>query len=191
MDGPEAPGSSDLAQQTDVLLVERAIDGDVDAFEVLVRRHGPMVYAYARRLAGAAVDAEDITQEALLQAWRQLPTLRDAVALRGWLLSITSHCGIDLLRRRRTTPTPKDLEPGTVDDSPAPESSAIEACLLEALSEALHRLPEQQRQCWVLREIGGHSYQEIAEILTISIHSVRGNLSRARAALLREMEAWQ
>lgn len=191
MDGPEMPGSPDLASQTDALLVERAIDGDVDAFEVLVRRHGPMVHAYARRLTGAGVDAEDITQEALLQAWRQLSSLRDAAALRGWLLSITSRCSMDLLRRRRSAPTPKDLEPGTIDDSPAPESSAVTACLLDALSEALHRLPDRQRQCWVLREIGGQSYQEIAVIQTSSIPSVRGNLSRARAALLKEMEEWR
>jgi RNA polymerase sigma-70 factor (ECF subfamily) len=190
MDGPEAEDLSTLASQTDALLVERAVDGDVAAFEVLVRRHGPMVRAYARRLTGSAVDAEDIAQESLLQAWRQLPTLRDASALLSWLLSITSHCSIDLLRRRHAT-TPQDTQPECVDNHPTPETCAITASELHALSVALHRLPEHQRQCWVLKEIGGQSYEQIAAILALSIPSVRGNLSRARATLLKEMEPWR
>lgn len=134
MDSPEAEDLSKLSVQTDALLVERAVDGDVAAFEVLVRRHGPRVRAYARRLTGSAVDADDIAQEALLQAWRQLPTLREAPALRSWLMSITSHCSTDLLRRRRSTTTPLEGQPECVDHSPSPESSAIVGSQLRALS---------------------------------------------------------
>lgn len=191
MDRPEPEDLRKLALQTDALLVERAVDGDVAAFEILVRRHGPMVRAYARRLTDSAVDADDIAQESLLQAWRQLPTLREAPALRSWLMSITSHCSTDLLRRRRNTTTTLEDQPEFVDNSPTPETSAIASSQLLALSEALRRLPEHQRQCWVLKEISGQSYEEIAAILNISMASVRGNLSRARTTLLKEMEGWR
>jgi RNA polymerase sigma-70 factor (ECF subfamily) len=190
MERPEPKPAGSLASLTDALLAERAADGDVAAFEVLARRHAPALRAYARRLTNSVPDADDIVQESLLQAWNQLPHLKDAAALRSWLMAITGHRSIDLLRRRSHSGRLED-RPEPADQGPSPETIAIAAARMRALSEALRRLPNTQRQCWILREIGGQSYEDIAAILNISTASVRGRLSRARTALIKEMEAWR
>jgi RNA polymerase sigma-70 factor, ECF subfamily len=174
----------------DGLLAERAADGDVAAFEVLAIRHAPAMRAYARRLTGSMADADDVLQESLLQAWQQMDTLRDKGAVRAWLMRITGSRGIDCLRRRKHYPfSSAQMEP--YDPATGPEEAAVLNAGMSALSLALAILPEDQRKCWTLKEIGGMSYQEIAHELGTTPTSVRGKLSRARAALLKTMEPWQ
>ncbi|MBE4720312.1 RNA polymerase sigma factor [Pseudarthrobacter sp. AB1] len=183
-------GKSRLCHVPDELLAERAGDGDVVAFEVLAARHAPAMRAYARRLTGSLADADDVVQEALLQAWKHLDTLHDKAAVRAWLLRITGTRGIDTLRRRKYHP------PGTAlidapDPAPGPEGAAELNSEVAAISLALAVLPEEQRRCWAMKEIGGMSYEEIAHALNITPTSVRGRLARARAALLKTMEDWK
>lgn len=189
---PSAPDR--LALLPDALLVGRAVDGDTAAFEALARRHGPVMRASARRLTGSAADADDVVQEALVQAWKQLDTLRDPEAVRGWLLRITGSRSIDHLRRRKLH-TPLDGLEERLESPPAgrsnPESAGVRMSGTEALKAALDRLPEEQRRCWVLRQFNDQSYEEIAQTLNISAASVRGRLARARITLAREMEEWR
>jgi RNA polymerase sigma-70 factor (ECF subfamily) len=174
----------------DGILVERATDGDVAAFEVLARRHAPLMRAYARRLTGSSADADDVVQEALLQAWTQIGDLRDGDAAKSWLMRITSSRGIDHLRRRKDhDPIPDGHE--TPDRRHSPESAAVAGSGMTALRKALGILPEDQRRCWTLREMGGLSYEEIARELDISTPSVRGKLARARTTLMKDMENWR
>jgi len=191
---PPAPDHFDLVP--DALLAGRAADGDTAAFEALARRHGPLMRASARRLTGSLADADDVVQESLVQAWKQLNTLRDPAAVKGWLLRITGSRSIDHLRRRKN-----HTALGTVEDSVAavsgpaeggnPESAALNGSRMEALKAALAALPEEQRRCWVLKQFNDQSYEEIAQTLNISTASVRGRLARARVTLAREMEGWQ
>lgn len=101
-DSPSAPHHLDLVP--DALLAGRAADGDTAAFEALARRHGPVMRASARRLTGSLADADDVVQESLMQAWKQLHTLRDGDAVKGWLLRITGTRSIDDLRPGRQLP---------------------------------------------------------------------------------------
>ncbi|MET3922464.1 sigma-70 family RNA polymerase sigma factor [Arthrobacter sp. UYEF20] len=180
-----------LAAASDALLAERAGDGDTAAFEALARRHGPLMRAYARRLTGSLADADDVVQEALMHCWSQLPALRDPAAVRGWMMRITARCAINVLRRR-TYDTALDEETrAAADPAPGPESAAVTVSSMTALATALGRLPEVQRQCWVLRKMGGQSCEEISRTLGISTESVRGRLARARTTLIKEMEAWR
>lgn len=174
----------------DGLLAERAADGDVAAFEVLATRHGPVMRAYARRLTGSTADADDVVQESLLQAWQQLDTLRDKGAVRAWLMRITGRRGIDCLRRRKHYPF-SSAQMETYDPASGPEEAAVLNAGMSALSMALAILPEDQRKCWALKEIGGMSYEEIAYELGTTPTSVRGKLSRARATLLKTMRPWR
>ncbi|MET4703995.1 sigma-70 family RNA polymerase sigma factor [Frigoribacterium sp. UYMn621] len=179
----------DLSTASDRILAERSADGDTNAFSVLVRRHAPYLRAFAHRLTGSAADADDAVQEALISAWKQLPALQDPSKVRSWLTSIVSRKATDRIRSRRPT--------GELDDElvaehgSGPEQRAIETSRWEALTRVLDELPEGQRQCWVLKEVGGYSYDEIAERLDLSVTTVRGKLARARQTVVREMEVWR
>jgi RNA polymerase sigma-70 factor (ECF subfamily) len=180
----------------DAILAGRAADGDTAAFEALARRYGPHMRACARRLTGSHADADDVVQEALVQAWKQLESLREPAAVKGWLLRLTGSRSIDCLRRRRNHATlSADDDGGQAVEPPAgepgPESSAMATSGTEALKLALARLPEEQRRCWVLKEFNGQTYEQIAQTLNISPASVRGRLARARVALVRDMEGWR
>ncbi|GGJ38414.1 RNA polymerase sigma factor [Paenarthrobacter histidinolovorans] len=195
-----SPAVSPTAQQPldlvpDALLAGRAADGDTAAFEALARRHGPLMRATARRLTGTLADADDVVQESLMQAWKQLDQLRDPAAVKSWLLRIVGTRSIDHLRKRRNHLALDDLENHV--DAPSgqrtqdPESTAVNASRVDALKSALTLLPEEQRRCWVLKEFNDLSYEEIALTLNISPASVRGRLARARIALARTMEEWR
>lgn len=180
----------------DALLVGRATNGDTAAFEALARRYGPLMRACARRLTGSYADADDVVQEVLVQAWKQLDTLREPGAVKSWLLRLTGSRSIDAMRRRRHESSFGDIDEvsgaGDIASRAAtPEASAVQRSSIESLKAALARLPEEQRRCWVLKEFNGQSYEQIAETLNISPASVRGRLARARVALVREMEEWR
>lgn len=179
-----------LAEAPDGVLAGRAADGDVRSFEVLVRRHGPLMRAYASRVLGSTSESDDIVQEAFITAWDQLPTLKDLNAVKSWLMRITSHKAIDRIRARR------DHAPLEDWDAPAPASDTphhrVEASSQwDKLSDALGRLSDAQRQSWLLREMGGYSYDDIADELKIPPSTVRGLLARARRTLMEEMEEWR
>lgn len=182
--------SGELAQAPDAVLVERASDGDVAAFEALVRRHGPLMRAYARRLSSSVDEADDVVQDALITAWKDMGTLRDGAAVKPWLMRIVGHRAVDAGRRRKSHGNVAD-QAELVDKSLTPEQAVVHGSRQEALNRALSRLPEEQRRCWVLKEFGDQSYEEIAETLGISIASVRGRLARARTRLVVEMEEWR
>jgi len=178
-----------LQSASDAILAQRAADGDSAAFEVLVRRHGPYLRAFAIRLTGSAADADDVVQNALITVWNQLGTLEDPSKVRSWMASILSRKATDILRSRRPS---DELDEELPDDGEsAPETRALASSRMEALSAVLAALPEGQRQCWVLKEMGGYSYDEIAERLEMSTVTVRGKLARARATVVKEMEAWR
>lgn len=191
---PSAPHQLDLVP--DALLAGRAADGDTAAFEALARRHGPLMRATARRLTGSLADADDVVQESLVQAWKQLDNLREPAAVKGWLLRIVGSRSIDHLRKRRNHVDLDDVENAVDTISPTkakadPESSAVNGSRVQALKAALAELPEEQRRCWVLKEFNDQSYDEIALTLNISAASVRGRLARARITLARKMEEWR
>jgi RNA polymerase sigma-70 factor (ECF subfamily) len=180
----------------DALLAGRAADGDTAAFEALARRYGPLMRASARRMTGSQADADDVVQESLVQAWKQLDSLRDGDAVKSWLLRITGSRSIDHVRRRKTHSGLGDLD-HRVDAGAGPEaggnpeSAALNGSRMDALKTALAALPEEQRRCWVLKQFNDQSYEEIAQTLNISVASVRGRLARARVTLAREMEGWR
>jgi RNA polymerase sigma-70 factor (ECF subfamily) len=183
-----------LGSASDGLLARRAADGDALAFEILLRRHLGLMTAYATRLTSSQADAYDAVQEASIAIWRQLPRLTTPDAVRGWMMRIVSRKAFDLLRSRKPT---SDIDDAAVElllpvsdfDDPARQAAATEA--MSGLRLALDRLPELQRQSWLLREVGGESYGEIAQHLGITTSAARGQLARARETLTREMEAWR
>ena len=165
---------------TDADLVSRAQAGQLDAFEELVRRHRLATYRVALRMLGDESDAEDATQDAFVQAWRNLGGFRADAAFPTWMYRIVTNRCLNMLRaRRRTEPLPQDRE------APAsrPDQIVETASELEALAEAIARLSSEQRAPLVLRTFEGCSYEEIAGVLGVTEGKVKVDVFRARTAL--------
>lgn len=182
--------SPDLAEVSDEILARRAIGGDADAFKALIVRHGSLVRAYVARIVGSLIDADDVTQEALYTAWQRLPELRDPAAVKPWLMRVASRHAFAHLRHRPPT-EPLPILDAAYPSTTEPETVAIRNAQLTALAEALDSLPEQERRCWLLREVGELSYDDIAKELNIPRSTVRGKLARARASIHAQMEGWR
>jgi RNA polymerase sigma-70 factor (ECF subfamily) len=181
---------SPLSDAPDGILAARAADGDAAAFEALMRRFGPMLRAYAVKVLGSNDEADDVVQESFINAWNHVAELADVTAVRSWLMRLVSNKAIERIRRRKYHSDITEWDaPGPARHTPERQ---VEASLqMRALSEALGRLPAEQRECWVLKEVGGLAYADIAEELDLPVSTVRGLLARARSTLLKDMEEWR
>ncbi|QHT54735.1 RNA polymerase sigma factor [Cellulomonas sp. H30R-01] len=196
MRGPRHHGSVrgvDDEGTPDAVLARRAALHDHAAFRAIVDRHGPALYRYARRMLDSPADTEDCVQEAFAAAWTSLPQFEGRSSLRTWLFSITAHKVRSLQRRRARGALPLPFSPDErVDLRVAdPQRSLERSDLLGALHAALRELPAGPRSAWLLREVEGLSYEEIAQISGTSASTVRGQLHRARAHLVKRMEEWR
>jgi RNA polymerase sigma-70 factor (ECF subfamily) len=179
-----------LGDAADATLASRAADGDIAAFEVLARRHGPLMRVFAAKLLGSDIESDDVVQEAFLTGWRKLDELEDPARVRNWLMRIVSNRAIDRLRVRRVHEDIADWDPAA-PPSQDPSRIVETQFQLDAVGVALDKLPTIQRRCWLLRETAGFSYSEIAEALDLTPATVRGLLARSRKFLLNELEAWR
>jgi RNA polymerase sigma-70 factor (ECF subfamily) len=181
-----------VAEPTDDALVRAARLGDEDAFAVIVDRYGPWMYRYAVRLVGSESDAGEVTQEALVSAWKDLATFAGRSSLKTWLFRLVHRRAADLQRHRKAIPVNDDLLSTMVrpaQDNPLQQ--VLDAELLAALQVALAELPWHQRAAWLLREVEEMSYDEIAVTLGVSEGSVRGHLHRGRRTLAERMARWR
>ncbi|MFD7729085.1 RNA polymerase sigma factor [Kitasatospora phosalacinea] len=188
---PAAPGPS-ADGLPDPVLVARAADGDQQSYAELMRRHAPRMLALATRLLGDAAEAEDDVQEACLTAWRHLPDFRGEAAFGTWLYRIVTNRCLNTLRARRTeVPLEAAGEPASPDPAASPERAAESRASVRDLRAALATLTPEQRACWVLRELHGLSYDEIAEVTGTGEPAVRGRIFRARRQLTEVMAPWR
>lgn len=179
-----------LANASDAVLAQRSADGDAEAFGVLVRRYAPMMRAYARRILARSDEVDDVVQEVFVTAWKRLPDLEEPARVKSWLMRIVSRESIDRVRASRHQ-SEVDHEAVAAPPSERPERQVEARAGIAALSDALSGLPRQQREAWLLREVGDLSYEEIAEDLGTSVSTVRGLLARARKSLLVRLEGWR
>ena len=172
--------------QTDEILIERTLNGELGAFEELVGRHRGVVFRVAARIVGPD-DAEDVSQDTFLRAFHRLEQYRGTAAFRTWLLQIAQNTALNALAWSRRRPTqPADESP----DMPDPDPVRQPAMELER-RERQHRLEQKlgvlradYRSLLVLRDLEGLSYTEIAEVLEMPLGSVKGRLHRARGELI-------
>lgn len=183
----------DYEEATDAALVRAAGVGDDAAFAEIVRRYGPGMHRYARRLVGGReADAAEVTQDALVSAWKSVGTFTGQSALRTWLFRIVHRRAADLHRRRTAVPIDDQLLSHLV---PSLQENALQNVLdeelVQALQECLDELPWNQRAVWLLREFEHMSYDEIATTLAIPVGSVRGHLHRGRRTIAERMARWR
>jgi len=184
--GPSWPAPVTL---DDATLVVRAREGDITAFEALIQRHRVPVYRIAVRILSDPGSAADTAQEAFITAWRRLHEIRAEQAFAAWLYRITVTRALSTVRTLR--PQVPLHETAAADRSPGPEEHALADGLAAALRCALNHLTPAQRACWILREMEGMSYEEVATILHTTPGAVRGRLHRARPQLAQELKPWR
>lgn len=175
----------------DATLVVRAREGDLAAFEALLRRYQKRIYQLALRMTSNRADAEDVVQEVFVSAWRRLPEIQREAAFSGWLYTTATNRCLTLLRRRRPVAELDDsITSAAIGSMEDPEGAAQTSAQLAALTQALSLLTDEQRAVWLLREAHGRSYDEIAHIIDTTPDAVRGRLFRARAQLAEAMSTW-
>jgi RNA polymerase sigma-70 factor (ECF subfamily) len=164
-------------------LVEKAKLGDRNAFGELVRLHYPGVVRVVYRLCGDAGLAEDMAQEAFLRAWINLTSFHAQSSLRNWLYRIAVNATLDVLRRKQEEAFEDEEAQLLPDQADGPEAAIIEKERAAQFQQALQSLPDAARSALVLREYGGLSYQEIANVLDVPVGTVMSRLNYARNRL--------
>ena len=177
-----------MVEVDDRILVAVAQTGDLDAFEMLVRRYQASVYRIALRMLGSSADADDVTQDTFLRAWRSLGRFRGDSTFATWLYRIATRRCFDLLAAHRPTqPLDEEQHGPSVD----PASTIEQRERLRAITQQIQALPPDQRAALVLREFEGLRYEDIADVLETTVPAIKGRIHRARLALLKETTAWR
>lgn len=189
-------GASEL---NDAALMAKAASGDVAAFEQLVERHQALVIGTVGRMLGNNSDVEDVAQQVFVRVWKSAARYRPTAKFTTWLLTITRNLVFNEARRRKRHPGDLlDVHEGEealalVDSAGRiPDEQLLESELQHEIDRAILGLPEKQRLAVVLRRYEDRSYEEIGQVLGLSIAAVKSLLFRARtelrAALNRYLE---
>ncbi len=180
-----------MSQISEKEIIERVLGGDVNAFEELVLRYEGTVYNLALRMVSNREDAADMTQEAFIKAYNSLPSFRGDSKFSVWLYRICSNVCLDFLRSKSRRPQTSltslndddDVQLDIPDPAAGPEEQLMKKLSMQSVSEGLERLPDKQRQILAMREIGGMSYAEIGQALSLEEGTVKSRIFRAREKL--------
>ena len=186
-------GATDLTPSLDLpdeQIVRRVRDGEKALFEILMRRHNVRVYRAARAILRDDAEAEDVMQQAYVNAYTHLDQFDGRAAFATWLTRIAVHEAFARARRRQRVELRPDAEleePSMTSPSVSPEQHAITRELGGMLEDAIMRLPDGSREVFVLREVQGLNTSDTAGSLGISEDAVKTRLSRAKAMLRRSL----
>ena len=162
----------------------------IPSWEDVARRYGRKIYNFAYRLTGNPDDAADLVQEVLLRVRRGLASYTPG-SFEGWLWRITRNAFLDSVRKRKrrpTSPLPDD-DRSTLLTSPSPDEVLASVRLSEDIQAALLKLPIGFRECVVLCDVVGLSYEEIAAAVEAPVGTVRSRIHRGRK-MLRGLLTW-
>lgn len=174
-------------------LIERASDGDAEAFNQLMSMHEQRMYAVALRLCANREDAQDCLQEAMLRVYRSIGSFKGESSFSTWLYRITTNTCLDELRRRKnkqSTSLDVLLTEGWMpaNEHSSPERDVLRKELAKCIYDAIRELPDDMRAAIVLRDIQGCSYEEIAQILDINLGTIKSRISRGREKLREKLK---
>jgi len=185
--------NQDLDLKDELHLIDRSLHGDSEAFGELVRRYQDRLYSAVVHIVRCRAEAEDVVQEAFIQAYVKLQTFKHNSRFYTWLYRIAVNVSISHRRRQRVELSVEQNRDATGDEpmdlSPSPSEPLELAERKQKLQRAMALLTEEHRQIIVLRHMEEFSYEEIADILQISVGTVRSRLHRARAQLLVHLKA--
>ncbi len=174
----------------DAELMLRTGNGDTAAFQHLVERHQALVIGTVARMLGNNSDIEDVAQQVFIRVWKSAPRYTPTAKFTTWLLTITRNLVFNEARRRKRHPgialdSHEGNESLSLPDQArsAPDEALLERELENAIDHAILSLPERQRLALVLRRYQSKSYEEIADVLNLSVPAVKSILFRARSEL--------
>ena len=194
----QAQGTEEV--HPDILLVNRAREGDVQAFEQLVKQYDRQVFRIAQHITQNREDAEDVVQDAFLKAYEKLEQFQGNSKFYTWLVRIAVNEALMKLRKRRPerfvsldedVQTEEDSMPREIADwSPNPEQLYDQSELKDILGKTINGLPPSFRTVFVLRDVEGLSTEETAETLGLSVPAVKSRLLRARLQLRERLSRY-
>lgn len=183
-------------QESDQQLVARVQKGDRRAFDLLVIKYQHRILALVNRFVSDFSEAQDVTQEAFVKAYRALPNFRGDSQFYTWMYRIAVNTAKNhLVSRKRRTPT-RDIDiedaefftdESSMQDISSPDALLQRDQLKKVVFDAIDDLPDELRRAITLRELEGLSYEEIAEVMDCPIGTVRSRIFRAREAIERKM----
>src|SRR5215470_5545153 len=184
-------------------LLEQAQAGDMSAFEALVERHRDKVYGLALRMTRSEADAAEITQDTFLSAYQHLSEFRGEAAFGSWVHRIAANNALMRLRRQKVLDIVSDdlagpeftdrgglAEPPESDWSRRADDQLLDEELGRAIQAATDALPEGYREVFLVKDVEGLCYEEIPEMVGISVPAVKSRLHRARLALREAIDAF-
>ena len=192
--------ATESAVSDELALVQAAKQGDVSAFEQLVKRYDRNIFRIAQHITQNREDAEDVVQDAFLKAYENLEQFQGNSKFYTWLVRIAVNESLMKLRRRKTSKTVSmdedvETEEGSMprefaDWSPNREQQYGQSELGDILRKTIQGLPTSFRTVFVLRDVEGLSTEETAEMLSLSIPAVKSRLLRARLQLRERLNRY-
>ena len=179
-------------------LVAEALGGNALSFQLLIERYQERIFALARHYTKSAVEVEDIVQDTFLKTYRRLETFQRQSSFSTWLYRIAVNTALDYLKRAGRSPvsvvedpelsaSPVRAQAGSGVAVAAPDAAMKREEIARITREVLDELPEIFRTVLVLREFEDMAYQDMADVLGISIGTVESRLYRARARFKEAM----
>ena len=186
----------------DTQLVARALEGDLPSFERLVARYQNKIMGYATRMLSNREEAEDVTQEVFIKAYRSMDSFRGESSFSTWIYRIATNLCIDRLRKKKRSPQQaysldepmdKDEEKGgreIPDTSTEPTRAVEKEELRQRVREMVAEMPEKLRAVLIMCDMQGMPYEDIAKVLNVPVGTVKSRLFHARADLGRRLRPY-
>lgn len=176
----------------DAALIDETLAGQTQAFGQLVTKYQDRLYNAMAHVLGSVDDAQDVAQEAFVQAFIKLDTFKRTSAFYTWLYRIAFNRAISLRRRQRPTTSIEQSREVSGEEPTGKENSPVERMeqqdRVAQVQTALGTLSEEHRSVLVLREMEGFHYEEISEILDLPVGTVRSRLHRARMQMRGQLK---
>lgn len=186
-----------LAQEQDQQLVERIQQGDKKAFDMLVLKYQHKIYSLVLRFVHDMHEAQDVTQEAFIKAYRAISSFRGESAFYTWLYRIAINTAKNYLVAKGRRPPDTDVDAGDVEiyfagsnfkDIDTPENNLLRDEVEQVIHKTVSLLPEDLRVALTLRETDGLSYEDIAEVMHCPVGTVRSRIFRAREVVDKALQ---
>lgn len=185
--------------ENELILTEKSKKGDVEAFSLLISAYEKKILNFTYRILSSKEDAEDVTQEVFVKAYRAIASFDNKSSFQTWIYKIAQNAALDFLRKQKRRGGKKNVslyaededgeyEIPIADKKNEPYSELRKKEAQNALEKAMEELGADQKEVIVLRDIQGFGYDEIAEITGETLGTVKSRISRARLLLRKKLE---